>query len=222
MTYDGVIEKPELDELYHYGVQGMKWGVRRYQNVNGSLTSAGRKRYGYNLDLTDTSRRNIAKIRLGEARRRLDYAKLHKSGDTRKADLQGRVRSAKRALRNAKKYDKGAKLAGKGQTIYGNKSKVVLTALAASGANKVFNQYLNKRVFDLTASGKFTSKHRLVVDLSRNVAGLTLGALTTGYALKKMKDNSDLRAYNRSRWDGSKTIKAVGSQEYADRKKKSK
>lgn len=32
-------------ELYHHGVKGMHWGVRRYQNKDGSLTSAGRKRY---------------------------------------------------------------------------------------------------------------------------------------------------------------------------------
>lgn len=34
--------------LAHYGVLGMKWGVRRYQNKDGSLTSSGKKRYGGN------------------------------------------------------------------------------------------------------------------------------------------------------------------------------
>lgn len=32
--------------IAHFGVKGMRWGVRRYQNTNGSYTSAGKKRYG--------------------------------------------------------------------------------------------------------------------------------------------------------------------------------
>ena len=33
------------NELYHWGVKGQKWGVRRYQNPDGSLTDEGKKRY---------------------------------------------------------------------------------------------------------------------------------------------------------------------------------
>lgn len=32
-------------ELYHHGVKGQRWGIRRYQNKDGSLTAAGQKRY---------------------------------------------------------------------------------------------------------------------------------------------------------------------------------
>lgn len=35
-------------ELYHHGIKGQKWGIRRYQNEDGSLTSAGKDRYNEN------------------------------------------------------------------------------------------------------------------------------------------------------------------------------
>ncbi len=33
------------DDIFHYGVKGMKWGVRRYRNYDGTLTEAGKHRY---------------------------------------------------------------------------------------------------------------------------------------------------------------------------------
>ena len=38
------------DELYHHGVKGQKWGRRRFQNPDGSLTQEGYQHYGMNPD----------------------------------------------------------------------------------------------------------------------------------------------------------------------------
>lgn len=35
-----------MSEFYHWGIRGMRWGIRRYQNPDGTLTPAGKKRYG--------------------------------------------------------------------------------------------------------------------------------------------------------------------------------
>ena len=36
----------EQNELTHHGIMGMKWGIRRYQNADGTLTAEGKARYG--------------------------------------------------------------------------------------------------------------------------------------------------------------------------------
>ena len=41
------------EELYHWGIKGMKWGVRRYQNNDGTLTSEGKKRKQSKIDKID-------------------------------------------------------------------------------------------------------------------------------------------------------------------------
>ena len=45
----------QSEELTHHGILGMKWGVRRFQNKDGSLTAAGKKRYGSDGGEADSS-----------------------------------------------------------------------------------------------------------------------------------------------------------------------
>ena len=53
------------DELYHWGIKGMKWGVRRYQNEDGSLTPAGKKRYSKEYTkLMKKAKRNVSRAQL--------------------------------------------------------------------------------------------------------------------------------------------------------------
>lgn len=43
-----ITKKNDTNYLMHHGILGQKWGVRRYQNEDGSLTEVGKKRYGVN------------------------------------------------------------------------------------------------------------------------------------------------------------------------------
>ena len=68
------------DELYHHGIKGQKWGVRNYQNADGSLTGAGRLRYygdsaaGKLRDYGNTAKQKVSSMR--EAK----YAKRDRRG----------------------------------------------------------------------------------------------------------------------------------------------
>lgn len=100
------------NELYHHGILGQKWGVRRFQNKDGSLTNAGEKRYsdGY-------------AGRLGEASDRFK-AKAEKALTNR-----GRVKAIKdqydlkKMARGAEAISKEKTLVGKAKAAFGDSAK---------------------------------------------------------------------------------------------------
>lgn len=89
-------------ELYHYGIRGQKWGVRRYQNSDGSLTPAGKKRYE-NADgsLNDAGRKFYA---ARDAERRAGRTSSTSARDTALAEKLAREDNVARKVMS--EYDK--------------------------------------------------------------------------------------------------------------------
>ena len=106
------------DELYHYGIKGQKWGVRRFQNEDGTRTDAGKKRYGNKYTrpgesgLTGLRRRiqgrtpeqddaiRAERKERREARKGLmkDAANVHKMSDAELLAKIGRLQNEKRLM----------------------------------------------------------------------------------------------------------------------------
>lgn len=91
-------------ELKHFGIKGQKWGVRRYQNTDGSLTNAGKKRYfkpaheDYQKAHSRKSVRQMSNQELRDRNNRLNmeaqYYDLKKRTDTGKRAVQGYIKTA--------------------------------------------------------------------------------------------------------------------------------
>jgi hypothetical protein len=102
-------------ELYHYGIKGQKWGVRRYQNSDGTLTSAGKKRRKINYlseakGMSDDELRSQVN-RLNLERRYVNLAKNESSRVSRTLDAADKAASA---ATNANKMSKNIdKIKGK-------------------------------------------------------------------------------------------------------------
>ena len=97
-------------ELYHHGVKGQKWGVRRYQNADGSLTAAGRKRLAKNVKKNVTYTKDAV---WNSKRQRWDVINDSPSHEQAKVGKLPEVQKAFKDLENARnEYYESFKVAG--------------------------------------------------------------------------------------------------------------
>ena len=92
---ENTLTEKYYDELYHHGIVGMKWGVRRYQNKDGSLTPAGKKRQA-KLE-AELDELNGKKSSHESPKSRLAAYREKKQAEKEKAEKAARLEKARQA-----------------------------------------------------------------------------------------------------------------------------
>lgn len=158
-------------ELYHHGIKGQKWGVRRYQTKDGSLTDAGKKRYS-RLDVVKSYGPRIVRghagpgIYPGSTKRRIEGykkdLKLLDTGHHRSVGLTKKRQAALDARDRANVERRLTRLEGKQQFREARKevsksrsvgAKLATNILAGSFANRTYNSVIADGGSKLEAAG---------------------------------------------------------------------
>ena len=178
----------ENNKLYHWGIKGQKWGVRRYQNADGTLTKAGQTRYARDArekeyDKYDEQTNTYFKTSKKNGRSDLsaDAERYVKEDISRTRRLNDEAAGLARNLRNAN------------DASMRNKPKKTMDLSNMSDKemrDQINRALLEKQYNDMFAPQK-TSKGRehasKVLDTAGNVLAVTGSALGIALAIKELR-----------------------------------
>lgn len=150
-------------ELYHHGILGQRWGIRRFQEKNGDLTPAGKKRYGNG---------NFG-------------GKMHPSKGIDRKEVKQLVKDYNKVNGTHFKYGPDT-IVKKGQYTYDYKGRRIKTGQEVSSQNKFVDKYSR------TGAKPFTlKKQRSIEELQEELTRKELEKKIADLEPKKIKSGED-------------------------------
>lgn len=160
---------PYSEQLYHHGIKGQRWGVRRYQNEDGSLTTIGKMRYG----VSEVRRVLGSKIKAVNEVASLNYKRKHLNKMTQEELLTELKRQqALTAIGEEKRKQKFAKRDTE-------RAKKIVSDILESGAKTI-----SSKAFNALASKIFDKKDSAV----RNLADVLTDGSATIQEIRNAKE----------------------------------
>lgn len=163
------------NELYHHGIRGMKWGVRRYQNKDGSLTPAGKKRMY--REMFDSESKDLKERRKYTA----DASRWMKEDTERSKRLADSSRNLTNDLKRA------VDTSSKNRKV----PKMDLSTMSDKEMRDQINRAYLEKQYDELFNPKRESKGReyasRTLETAGNVLAITSSALGIALAIKELK-----------------------------------
>ena len=176
----------ENNELRHYGIKGMKWGVRRFQNEDGSYTEAGKRRAKQQQKAESMSDEELAS-RVKRLTMEKTYNKLSKESEPK-----SKLEKTKDVVDSASSLANRLKEADRKAISSQPKQRMNLSKMTDAEMRERINRELLERQYnDLFAQPDSVSKGRQYVSKIIDTAGTTLtiagSALSIALAIKQLK-----------------------------------